>query len=287
MDTQYCAAFSLDLLFLRNTYSYILAALEAFFSSNRISTDDNLNFVYLTCWKTFEDTLKKYPEELKEIAKLGRTVSSLSPANITDLDYPEGYWKHSGKQQAYKIKDILDELWIDYSKYCPPHKPSDVEMPIAKKEIENYATWKNQKEKVYWEKAKKQAKAFNESWCRFENNTLHVNLLDGSVKSIVFETRRDTKNMQLVFTVLYHHWQQFENRPFPKSDIKQSLNKAGLKEEVTNRFLKDTIANIRVKIKSSHLENIVSIKYNHKAKGYILNIQPTPSQNPANTPIFN
>lgn len=114
----------------------------------------------------------------------------------------------------------------------------------------------------------------NNDFCRFENNTLFVTLSDGSEKSIVFDTREETKYMLILFQILYRHWQVNGSDHLPKVEIMVRMRKAGVQED-RETFLKDTVGNIRgSKINPVGLSKYVVIHYDRKVKGYALIINP-------------
>jgi len=109
---------------------------------------------------------------------------------------------------------------------------------------------------------------------KFENNTLFVSLKDGTQTSLDFEDQRNTKNMLAVFTVLYEHWQKYQDQLLEVVEIERRLiNNQKLSADLVNTsdFLSNTISNIRKKIRGKHLEGLINIK--RESNAYSLKIK--------------
>lgn len=109
----------------------------------------------------------------------------------------------------------------------------------------------------------------NLNFCRFENNTFFITLNNNTEKTIIFETRRKTFYMLRIFSALFEHWKKHGNTPLSKKEILAKI----LQDDAASNFLTNQVGNIRQKIKASGLLDVVSIDYDYKTNGYVLNIK--------------
>lgn len=109
--------------------------------------------------------------------------------------------------------------------------------------------------------------------CRFENNAFFITLKNGTEKPITFETRRDTKYMLALFKILYEHWQRLGNEPLEKGEIRRRMGKEGVTGEISDKFIKNTVSNIRKKIDSAVLSDCIVLKYDRASDGFSLDIK--------------
>lgn len=118
-------------------------------------------------------------------------------------------------------------------------------------------------------------------FCRFENNSLILELPDGSSAPIDFHSKRGNKDMLDVFEATFDYWQEsaelkngWLEATITKAELKKKLINKG-KKDISDNWLKNTISNIRnTKIKQSKLSNLVAFGYfNRRDNGWLFRIK--------------
>jgi hypothetical protein len=288
MDTVKFNEYRKEFYQLKLLYSGILEILNSFYSGYLVILDDPLASAYDFLWKEFEMILAKYPDDLKQVVTIGRPLgaNSLSPDNFDDPDNPDDIkYTHFGRKQANEITGILDKISDEHKLKLPPvkllYKHLDTKTPLLQA-IEKYKKQKQEAEQNMETDLKQDRNAQEEQkYCRFENNTLFVTLADGTEKAISFDARQETRYMFVLFQVLYKHWQTNKSEPISKNEMRRKLTKERLGRDITDKFIKDTIANIRTsKIKPVGLSDIVKITFDTKQQGYSLAILPPVTTEP-------
>lgn len=144
--TNISKSFYRDLYAIKGIYSEIIEILESFFSGDLLIFDDSLNKLYLFDWAELEKLTHKHPDTFKEIIKVGKPIEAISPANITDQDYPESEWDHGIKEKVYKINDLLEQEWIKHAKFLSPINDLEDINPKTSNIISHYKLHKSQQE---------------------------------------------------------------------------------------------------------------------------------------------
>lgn len=120
-------------------------------------------------------------------------------------------------------------------------------------------------------------------FCRFENNSLIVELPDGSSAPIDFNTRSGSRGMINVFEIIFEHWRTSKETELKdgwletlvtKEIIRSGLEKKG-KKDLHSKFITNNISYIRnLKIKQSELSGVVRISnFNPKIDGWLFGIK--------------
>lgn len=115
------------------------------------------------------------------------------------------------------------------------------------------------------------SQSLNSGVLRFDNNTFILQMRDGSIKTVSFDTQRGTRKMFVVFQVLVDHVKRSAS-PISKSEIVVKAKKDyGL--EVTSRELHDIVSNIKKsKLKPAQLDEIIHFKYDRKTDGWLVEV---------------
>lgn len=133
----------------------------------------------------------------------------------------------------------------------------------------------------YKAKSEANTKIYSHQFIRFENNSLFMQLPDGSEGTIDFKTKRQNNDLIDIFETMFSYWKKLSGLEngwlevrVTKSMLKDGLEKKGRKD-YSDTWIKNTISNIRnTKIKNSSLENLVSIGYfNNKEKSWPFRIK--------------
>lgn len=176
------------------------------------------------------------------------------------------FWgKIDTRDSSNKVPDQIIETPFDYEGvYFGP----DTEVQITKDIFQHMFS-------VLALKRRRAVSSENDTkkYCWLDNETFFIRLKDGSLKSMPFGTRRETKFMLLFFKILYQHWQQFGNKPLEREEIRKRLLKGGL-PEASDKFIKDTASNLRKsRINPLGLSELISITYDRSAGGFSLDIK--------------
>lgn len=120
----------------------------------------------------------------------------------------------------------------------------------------------------------KQVTSTSSDFCRLENNTFFIKLLDGSEKAITFDTKRKTNYLRILFEILFEHWKHHGTDPLPKSEIAKKLREELPSIDIYSNSIKDIVSSIRkTKIRLQFLSAYIKIIYDSDTDGYILDIR--------------
>ncbi|MCX6704984.1 MAG: hypothetical protein NT162_01445 [Candidatus Woesebacteria bacterium] len=114
--------------------------------------------------------------------------------------------------------------------------------------------------------------AINLNYCWFDNNSFFLTLRDGSLKTISFDTERNSRQGLALFQTMIENWKKNGSTPIAGDEIVKGMAKFGSKVDVTQ--LHNIISNVHnKKIIPAGLNDKITVGYDRKARGWKLEIK--------------
>lgn len=244
--------------------------------------------------------------------RLNRRIDESNVITYTVRLYPQDPNAPHPTEEQLIIKQLKDlkvieevEEQDDFEEFSENFKKTTrITPPTSKKEFEAWRKKRGNPKSVgitlhlkvkipafnkYYKKYKNKAQEYSSEspldrlgrFCSFENDSLIMELPDGSPAPIVFSTRSGNRDMLSIFEIMFDQWKNsaelrngWQEVIVTKDTLIGELARKG-RTDISGTWIKDTISNIRnTKIKTSKLNNFVSLGYfDSKTKGWPFSIK--------------
>lgn len=213
-------------------------------------------------------------EEPSEKVKL--YLNEIDDDSFIDLGFINRYLRVAKILLRFKRLGILNYS-LDNDEQRQAFKAKCFDLDCNEPELRNYV------EIIKDEIEKRKKKGLDKKFVSFENDSLIMQLPDGSPAPIDFNTKRGNKDMLNVFEIIFEHWRTAKETEFrdgwwvvsiTKGMIRVGLEKKG-KKDLYPKFIINNISYIRnLKIKPSKLSGLVELSYhNRKIDGWVFRIK--------------